>query len=417
MATAVDRLLQFHRPRNLIGNGDATQEVCSVSVPGGEHGPIMPSDGALEALIAALVRMLRPATILGIGADDSAALLALAAESAIHEQPNSRYRPAIVVFEHNTSVSAAATRAHQFLSEQQERFDFLERRGTTVFDEPLNGLDRLGCFDLVFVATGSIVDHARLLRILWPRIAPGGVLAFRNPYLSGSELDSTPVPHPLWAAILHSHPDDVEVFSVPLVGRSGEMGIGLVRRRFPSETPSVSSFEREMAALCGAPIPFTHMNFHNPDRLADQAVDTLRMLADPSIRSVVFAVGSGSTSVSTLQSRLSMTQRKITAAVARLSATGVLVRAQGGLAVSDEFWSRFLALEKRAPSSSQAKPLTDRALFLGAIANHLSPTDWVEESHVNELCSLFDPDFATLRRELVDKGHLVRAQGRYKRAV
>lgn len=398
-------------------------------------------------LVAALITMIRPRRIIEIGSGDSTLAIAAGVERAVAEHgrdgavldsgtPSQRrtvlapghargeYRPRFWSFDDGTGEGSTQQLVERYFRGHGERFDFVELVNANFFDVPAAVLDETGPFDFAWVDAGSLIDDARFLHILWPRIAAGGILALHDPYWPSmvEHADDTQslesVPSPLWQAIMHSHPDDVEVFTLPELHKYRQTGVGLIRKRLPLEAPRESEFTAEMVAMTGAPVRFASLGFHDPDRLTDTAVDTLRTMADPANRAVLFAVGSGVDSVAELARTLRMSARAITGCLTRLFALGLLAKRDERIVVDDEHWTRFLGLTKKTPRTPRPKFFTaDRPAFLRIIADQLSSDRWAPEPHVNELCSVFDDDFATLRRELVDKQYLERddATATYRR--
>jgi predicted O-methyltransferase YrrM len=363
-------------------------------------------------LIAALVTLIRPRRIIEIGSGDSTLAIAASIERAVAEHgrdgdildsgvrsqrrsvlapghARGEYLPRFWSYDDGSGAGSTQASVERHFRGQGERFGFVELVNANFFDVPAPVLDENGPFDFAWVDAGSLIDDARFLHVLWPRIAAGGILALHDPYWPSmvdhdddtQSLES--VPSPLWQAIMHSHPDDVEVFTLPERHKYRQTGVGLIRKRLSLEAPRESEFTEEMVAMTDAPVRFASLGF---------------------------AVGSGADSVAELGRRLPMPARAIAGCLTRLFALGMLAKQDERIVVDDEQWTRFLGLSKKAPRSPRPKFFTaDRPAFLRIIADQLSADRWAPESHVNELCSVFDDDFATLRRELVDKGYLERA--------
>jgi hypothetical protein len=56
-----------------------------------------------------------------------------------------------------------------------------------------------------------------------------------------------------------------------------------------------------------------------------------------------------------------------------------------------------------------------RLVILGWLATHFEPDTDLPERDVNDILARYHPDFATLRRDLVDYGFLTRDHGIYRR--
>ena len=345
--------------------------------------------GSVSTIVAGLVTMVRPQRVLTICSASAVRALALTLESfSVAASPTLW----------NLAADPNDCGIDDFVREHRPRFDFVESITGSVFDLPARHLRDIGPFDLAFIESTSVVTDARLLRALWPYIAAGGILAIENSSLPAEA-------NPLWNALLRFRADDVEALTIPAI--DDQAGIGLLRKRSGS-VPEVN-FTDEMVAQTGVPLRFESIGVHDDAPLLDHATSVLHVLADPELRAVLFAIGSGVSTLTALRSHTELPGRAIGKAVARLFALSVVTRVDEHLVVDAGTFESFRTLPRRTPPPTQMSRYSrDRPGFLNSIAQQVSSTSWSSEHQINELCRLFDDDYATLRRELVDTGCLER---------
>jgi hypothetical protein len=167
--------------------------------------------------------------------------------------------------------------------------------------------------------------------------------------------------------------------------------------------------------------------------------DYLRLAVDPTRLAVLGAAALGPIDTAALAERLDLSQRRVQREVGRLVEAGLLTaelelhrealreiaaalpQAAGmDPAVADGPWtaeeatilSRFFSGTRLAEiPSNRAK----RAIVLERLAMDFEPGLRYTEREVNSVLQVFHPDYATLRRYLVDAGLLSRADGSYWR--
>ncbi|MCZ4562928.1 DUF2087 domain-containing protein [Rhodococcus sp. IEGM 1401] len=323
------------------------------------------STGRADALLSGLVAMLQPKKVVTVGDSSAGITLSRALESVAPE-----VSPQLWNFVAGPSESVTES----------------------LFDLPPRSLEEIGPVDLVWINGESLVTNARILRALWPHVAEGGVLAVQNSFSPAGS-------NPLWNAILRFGADDIETLTLP--------GIGLLRKR--SEPVREVDFTDEMVSATGVPLRFESIGVHDDAPLLDHATGVLHALADSDLRAVLFAIGSGVSTVAALQSHTSLSVRATHKAIARLLTLSVVTRVGDRLVVDENTLKSFRNLPRTTPPpTDMPRHSRDRGEFLRAIARQLSTTGWSSERQVNELCSFFDDDYATLRRELVDAGFLER---------
>lgn len=364
-----------------------------------------------SALLSGLVRTIRPERTLSIGAGDATIALSLALESAVGDGGSPRL----------WSIDGGDSAVRRFIAEHSPRFDFVEPVDADLLDLPSQFFLNAGPLDFAWVDGGSLVDDTRLLRALWPHIGAGGILALHDPYVRAESTaqEDESVPSPLWNAITRYRPDDVEVLTLPALHDDRRTGIGLIRKRSHRETPRHASFTDEMVAMTGHPMRFETIGFHDENSLRDKATNLLQVLADDDIRTVLFAIGSGTGTLADLAGRTGLSSSTINKAVGRLFSLSIVDRVDERLVVDAATFDQFRSVQRTTPASTNmARYSRNRPDFLEKVASQISSTTWVSEQHVNDLCRFFDEDVATFRRELVDKSYLERHLdgSRYKRA-
>ncbi|QII04709.1 DUF2087 domain-containing protein [Rhodococcoides fascians A25f] len=342
-------------------------------------------------VLAALATIVRPQRILTLASASATIALTRAVELSA-PMVSTRIR-SVVTDPNDSSVE-------DFVRGNQPKFDFLEPISGSVFDLPARHLHDIGPFDLVWIGSDSLVRDARFLHCVWPHVAAGGVVAIDNAMRHADA-------NPLWNAILRFAADDIETLTLPALGMGNATAIGLLRRRTESLRPV--NFTDEMVAATGVPVRFESIGIHDDPSLLDHATGVLHVLADADLRAVLFAIGGGVSTLGALRSHTSLAERALNKAVARLIALSIVSRTDDGLVIDRSTFESFLQLPRRTPPPTEMSRYSrDRPAFLKAIADQMSETTWATEHHVNELCSLFDDDYATLRRELVDTGFLER---------
>nr|WP_314142530.1 DUF2087 domain-containing protein [uncultured Rhodococcus sp.] len=347
--------------------------------------------GSSSEILSGLVTLIRPTNVLSVGSGSSTIALARALESV-----GRGIAPRLVSFADDGGDSSV----ERFARENRPRFDFVEPIDGSLFDMPPRHLRDVGPFDLVWIDGESLAADARFVRALWPHVRSNGILAMENSYLPAEA-------NPLWNAILRFCADDVEAMTLPRADADDSTGVGLLRRR-PDPVREVN-FTDDMVAATGVPLRFESIGIHDDAPLPGRATGVLHALADPDLRTVLFAIGSGITTVAALQSHTGLPGRALHKAIARLFALSVVTRVDDRLVVDEKTFEEFRELPRTTPPPTQMSRYTrDRTEFLKAIAYQLSSTTWSSEHQVNELCRFFDDDYATLRRELVDTGFLER---------
>jgi hypothetical protein len=181
--------------------------------------------------------------------------------------------------------------------------------------------------------------------------------------------------------------------------------------------------------------------------MAVELVTFFKVLADATRLKIVGILASGERSVEELAELLALKPPTVSHHLARLRRLGLVrMRAEGNTHVYEldedvlRTWSQELLSEERVTSLAEdvdvdaweRKVLGDffeggrlreiparqkkRLVVLRWLADHFRPGERYAEAQVNELLGRYHPDFATLRRMLVDEELMQRGGGLYWRA-
>ena len=171
----------------------------------------------------------------------------------------------------------------------------------------------------------------------------------------------------------------------------------------------------------------------------DDPADLIRIVADPLRLSILGRAAEGRVNTSDLASSFDIPVRKVAEAIGKLRAAGLLddkLRLEGQ-ALQDAVRSVPTAEEAAAvitegPWTPAEKEVlarffsgtrlteiptnsTKRSLVLERIAQEFEPGFRYQEQDVNFRLQLFHPDYASLRRYMVEEGIMTRAEGVYWR--
>ncbi len=171
----------------------------------------------------------------------------------------------------------------------------------------------------------------------------------------------------------------------------------------------------------------------------DDPADLIRLMADPLRLALLGRAAEGRVAVDEVAASLDVPQRKVVEAVGKLRATGLiddelrldaavmreivrsLPTAESAAAViTDGPWSesekqvlrRFFSGTRLAEIPTGRRK---RALILERLAQEFEPGSRYQERDVNFTLQLFHPDYASLRRYMIEEGIMTRAEGVYWR--
>lgn len=167
--------------------------------------------------------------------------------------------------------------------------------------------------------------------------------------------------------------------------------------------------------------------------------DLIRVVADPLRLSILGRAAEGRVSLEELTREFSIPRKKVIEAIGKLRATGLIddelrlvadvlrsvaaelpTTADAEAAITDGPWTseeREILCRFFSGTRLVEVPTTrsKRRVILERLAQEFEPGLRYEESAVSFTLQLFHPDYAALRRYLVDEGFLTRADGVYWR--
>jgi predicted O-methyltransferase YrrM len=417
--------------------------------------PGMGTENAGPAL-RVLARMLRPRTLVEVGAGSSTLHLLLGLRDALSEAAEDRrivrgevaaderasvlhprsalddYAPRLLVVD---DFSVPGTSAHQVREAARslgldDLLTFIER---DFFDLADHELDAWGPLDLVWLDAGTQADDAGFLTSLWPRVAPGGAVVLHEPYLATTVETRTGqghdrvacqvVPTPLLQelrrqAAVPGSGFDVLALSEPHKHR--QTGLLLLRKHGAGENDRGVSFPEELKALGETDSATAPRLGSVPAPVAGGAADAaggiLAALADETRRTVYSAVVLQADTTQGIAERLRMVPGRCAKSLAALEQAGLVARTEKLWSAVDDVW-RHAAPRRPRPQPQATIPTkhSKRRVFLEGLVPLFAPRRRYPEAEVNEVLRAVHPDVAALRRYLVEAQLLVRADGQYWR--
>ncbi|MFJ8828180.1 DUF2087 domain-containing protein [Streptomyces sp. NPDC102467] len=428
-----------------------------------------PADEALSALarpgmgtenagpaLRALARMLRPRTVVEVGAGSSTLHLLLGLRDALFEAAEDRkivhgqvaaderasvlhprsvlddYAPRLLVVD---DFSVPGTSAHHVRETAcslglDSMLTFVER---DFFDLADHELDAWGPLDLVWLDAGTQADDARFLTSLWPRVAPGGTVVLHEPYLAttvetdvgegGVRVACRVVPTPLLQelrrqAAVPASEFDVLALSEPHKHR--QTGLLLLRKHGAGERDRKVPFPEELKALgetdSAEPPQLGSVPAKTSVDTADAAGGILAALADVTRRTVYSAVVLQADTTQGIAERLGMAPGRCAKSLSTLEQAELVVYTDRRWSAVSDVW-RHAALRRPRPRPAVSIPSkhSKRRTFLEGLVPLFELHRRYPEVEVNEILREVHPDVAALRRYLVEEQLLVRADGRYWR--
>ncbi|MES9525395.1 DUF2087 domain-containing protein [Streptomyces capoamus] len=418
--------------------------------------PGMGTENAGPAL-RALTRMVRPRTVVEVGAGSSTLHLLLGLRDARAEAAQDRciidggtvaperasvlhprsavadYTPKLLVVDDISVPGTSADRVREAARDLalDDMLTFIERDFFALTDEELDGW---GPLDLVWLDAGTQGDDAAFLTSLWPRVAPGGTIVLHEPYLAttvetsdqqgDTRVAARIVPTPLLQELRRqvAAPDSgMDVLALNEPHKHRQTGLLLLRKHGAWERDRGASFADELRALgetgsaepprLGGP-PHTRPRSGGEDR-ADRV---LAALADATRRSVYSAVVLRPDTAQGVGERLGMSSERVVKALGALRGAGLVTHTQSGWAPVDDVW-REASPRRSKPPAPATIPVRrgKRRVFLENVVQLFEPRRRYPEGAVNDLLREVHPDVAALRRYLVEERLLARADGQYWR--
>ncbi|MGX1562684.1 DUF2087 domain-containing protein [Streptomyces sp. NPDC055506] len=417
--------------------------------------PGMGTENAGPAL-RVLARMLRPRTVVEVGAGSSTLHLLLGLHDALEEAAEDRrivrgevtaderasvlrpravlddYAPRLLVVD---DLSVPGTSAHQVREAAcslglDGMLTFIERDFFHLADHEL---DSWGPLDLVWLDAGTQADDARFLTSLWPRVAPGGTVVLHEPHLATTvETDSGQghgrvacrvVPTPLLQELRRQAAVPTGGFDVLALGephKHRQTGLLLLRKHGREERDRGVPFHEELRALGETDSARAPRLGSVPARAAadttDAASGILAVLADDTRRTVYSAVVLQADTTQGIAERLRVTPGRCAKSLAALEQAGLVAREEKLWSAVNDVWRHAAPRRPRPrPQASIPSKQSKRRLFLEGLVPLFEPQRRYPEAEVNEVLRGIHPDVAALRRYLVEEHLLVRAEGQYWR--
>ncbi|MFG3010731.1 DUF2087 domain-containing protein [Streptomyces cinerochromogenes] len=417
--------------------------------------PGMGTENAGPAL-RALTTMVRPRTVVEVGAGSSTLHLLLGLRDARAEAARDRrivnggttaherasvlhprsavddYAPRLLVVDDISVPGTSADRVREAARDLglDDMLTFIERDFFALTEEELDGW---GPLDLVWLDAGTQGDDAAFLTSLWPRVAPGGTVVLHEPYLATTvetadqrgqtRVAARVVPTPLLQELRRqaAAPDSgMDVLALNEPHKHRQTGLLLLRKHAAWERDRGASFAEELKALgeTGSTEPPRLGPPRTPRRSgAEEGADrVLAALADATRRTVYSAVVLLPDTAQGVGERLGMSAERTAKALAALEKAGLVTRTESGWAPADDIW-REVSPRRAQPPARTTIPARrgKRRVFLENLVQLFEPQRRYPESAVNDLLRDTDPDVAALRRYLVEEQLLARADGWYWR--
>ncbi|MCT7354334.1 DUF2087 domain-containing protein [Streptomyces sp. 15-116A] len=407
-------------------------------------------------LLRALAMMLRPRTVVEVGAGSSTLHLLLGLRDARSEASEDRrivrgevvaderasvLRPGAVVEDYAPrllvvdDLSVPGTSAHRARDAARtlgldNLLTFVER---DFFDLTDQELDRWGPLDLVWLDAGTQADDAAFLTALWPRVAPGGTVVLHEPYLATTVETSAEgnrgrvacriVPTPLLQELRRQAAASGSGFDVLALSephKQRQAGLLLLRKHGAWERDRGAPFSEELKALGETRSAEAPLLGEAPARTTGDRADTadriVAALADDTRRAVYSAIALQADATPGVAERLGMTPAQCTKALVTLEQAGLVTRTGKIWSADSDVW-RHAVPQRQRPQRQASIPSkrSKRRAFLEELVPRFAPLRRYPEAEVNELLREVDPDVAALRRYLVEEQLIMRADGQYWR--
>ncbi len=407
--------------------------------------PGMGTENALE-IIAVMIKMARPLSILEVGAGDSTVAIAdaivaakaeyLADKELVHNTEwaerselliphaaTSVYEPKFISIDNFSAPGCSAAQAwntlntakYAALSVKTINCDF-HNLSLQFFDDNL--------FDFIWLDAGSLVDDIRFIGKLWSRLAAGGFMVFHDPYFTVPVQEQTTqhqklamIRTPLWEFINKSDIKHVDILSIPEMHKYRQTGLGIIRKHHQWEENRRELFQEEMSTIGLAPVRFRATSLLSETlEQRNELTRQLMLLKNQSIRSVYCAVALGISELSEIQRTVKLDKEKVLRLLAKLMDAQMIRLQDGGYFENPQLWETLVhtsANDRMFNEFSDTK--LEEAKYLDLIVSYLQPQKTYNEHEISSYCACFTDDFARLRRKLVDSKRLIRKDGIYQR--
>jgi predicted O-methyltransferase YrrM len=416
--------------------------------------PGMGTENAGPAL-RVLARMLRPRTVVEVGAGSSTLHLLLGLRDARAEAAEDRrivrgevaaderasvlhprsvlddYAPRLLVVD---DFSVPGTSAHQVREAARslgldDMLTFIER---DFFDLADHELDAWGPLDLVWLDAGTQADDAGFLTSLWPRVAPGGTVVLHEPYLATTveahsgegrgRVACRVVPTPLLQELRRQAAGGggFDVLALGEPHKHRQTGLLLLRKHGTWERDRGIPFPEELKALGETDAAEAPRLGSVPARAAGDTADAaggiLAVLADDTRRTVYSAVVLQADTTQGIAERLGMAPGRCAKSLAALEQAGLVAYGEKLWSAVNDVWRHAAPRRPRPrPQASIPSKQGKRRTFLEGLVPLFALQRRYPETEVNDILREVHPDVAALRRYLVEERLLMRADGHYWR--
>ncbi|MGT0196848.1 DUF2087 domain-containing protein [Burkholderia pyrrocinia] len=397
------------------------------------------------ALISALIRMARPATVVEIGAGDSTIFIAKALEQARQDWQRDKnllnaskwqercalldptgipdnYQPKLITIDDFAAEGSSAEEAWDSLKihEIDRHLVTFVNRNFYALDE--STIESWGPIDIAWIDAGTPADDIRFVAALWERITPGGYLCLHEPTMLttvsiGEAQRVRRVRTPVWEELFRRLDDSFELITLPELHKYRQSGLGIVRKRRHNERLLRSQpLQLELIALGELPIRNDYLSIGDKalkKRLRKSAISAA--MTSRKTRSVYAAIALGANSLADILDRIDIEPKTVSKIVTRLLSLGLIQRDENGFSDVDTAWT-----EIKDQFDQSTQNLSDRQLetelSIEKISTAFAPEVDYTELEISKICQLFTADYARLRRHLVDRGVLQRQNNVYRRA-
>jgi predicted O-methyltransferase YrrM len=316
-------------------------------------------------LIASLVGMIRPRTVLEIGAGDSTIAIAKAMADACAEErrdyslvqsaqwseraellrpslQQERPRSRFVSIDNCAGRGSSAEEAWSMVCELDlEGVEFVPVRAD-FFHLKKDSLEAYCKADLIWIDAGSVADDARFFCEVSRYLNAGGFVLMHEPYMTGSVVDGertrlATVRNPLWEQISKRGADDVEVLSIPELHKYRQGGIGIVGKRHKWEVDRAESFEEELMELDLPPV-----TLESP-LLGPVRPNHVKMATAPgsdTCRKVYHAIGCGKKTLGEISELCGVKGNALVRCIGMLVSAGLVASSDDGFHECPEAWRK-----------------------------------------------------------------------------
>lgn len=407
---------------------------------------IRPGMGTENAsgLLATLVQIHRPHTILEIGAGDSTIALARALDNAVRAWSEDRnavdacewcertalldpshvppsYTPRLITIDDFSGEGTSAELAWAKLRAagiHSTSVEFVEQDFFNISNELWTAW---GPLDMVWIDAGTPSDDVRFVAQVWDRIRPGGYLVLHEPMML-TTVDRSPhtalemVRTPLWEELSARVGTDFELLTLPEAHKYRQSGVGVIRKLpICQQSTRSQSLQEELLTLGEAPLRNDILPIGRSQTQPDSRADIVDTLRDADSRRAYAAVILGAQSVGSVSERTGISVKSAQKAISRLLAAELITYEHGEVRAATAVWSKADSARKRSRRNLTNAELESPEL-LSRIAKVFVPGHSYPEAIVSRICSDFSDDYARLRRKLVDDGHLIRTDNYYMRS-